>query len=64
MQEIPANEASSSRVKTINQRGGGGNNTEAMVRSARSHETLELITGENELGETLLYLLPHYCPLF
>lgn len=63
MQEILANEASSSRVKTINQRG-GGNNTEAMVRSARSHETLELITGENELGETLLYLLPHYCPLF
>lgn len=36
---------------------------EAMVQSARSHETLELITGENELGETE-YLLPHYCPLF
>lgn len=25
---------------------------EAMVQSARSHETLELITGENEPGET------------
>lgn len=37
---------------------------ETMVQSARSHETLELITGENELGETSEYLLPHYCSSF
>lgn len=43
---------------------GGKNNTEAMVRSARSHETHELITGENDLGETSQYQLPRYCSLF
>lgn len=37
---------------------------EAMVQSARSHETLELITGENELWEKGQYLLPHYCRRF
>lgn len=48
--------------KTLNQKGGG--NMETMVRSARSHETFELITGENDLGETSEYLLPHYCSSF
>lgn len=40
---------------------------EAMVRSARSHETLELITGENELGGNSTAcggsLFPSYHPL-
>lgn len=30
---------------------------EAMVRPARSHQTLELITGENEPGESAASLL-------
>lgn len=63
MQEIRANEASSSRENNKSG-GGGGCNMETMVQSARSHETLELITGENELGETSEYLLPHYCSSF
>lgn len=34
-----------------------------MVKSARSHETLELITGENEPREALQHVLAHYSPL-
>lgn len=34
-----------------------------MAKSARSHETLELITGENELRETAQYTAAHYTPL-
>lgn len=36
---------------------------QAMVKSARSHKTLELITVENGRTEALEDELPHYFPL-
>ena len=48
--------------KTINQSKINGT-LEAMAEAARSHETLELITGENELREILQYAVAHYFPL-
>lgn len=56
------NNAALLRKKTINQ--GKINGTlEAMAKTARSHETLELITSENERRENLLYMVAHYFPL-
>lgn len=59
---MQTNEAASLSKKTINQRKINGT-SEAMAKSARSHETLELITGENELREILQFVVPHYVPL-
>lgn len=59
---MQTNEAASVSKKTINQRKINGT-LEAMTKSARSHETLELITGENELREILQYVVAHYFPL-
>lgn len=52
VQGIAPHEADSLDKNTINQRKINGT-WEATAESARSHETLELITGENELREVL-----------
>lgn len=57
----PVDAGNTGRENNKSEGGGGGGSMETMVQSARSHETFELITGENELGEASEYLLPHYC---